>query len=503
MTSPWLMAALVVCALPLPLRAVEEVVEAPDYQAVVVRFADTLLDHGRDTYGPRQTALWCGVIMLEDYAVPQDAAKIRLRKGARVQDRAVGGCNLHHDVSTLHAFRTLSAVSGDAKYAQAVTDYVRDYVAVAQHPKSGLLGWGEHMYYDVFTDAVHLEYGRSGVVHELIEWTTPWEVLWEVDAQATTRAITGLKYHFYGENPALTGWLFNRHGTWSGSYSSAAKAQPWIKHAALFAYAYAFLYGKNTSPEVETRARGIGALYWNHRDPTTGLAPVCLPGIEGKSGHMEVDITSFPLAAYFLLKAGRISAADPEASQRGLSMVKAFLTRAWDPATATYRPKLNLDGTPFVETVPQAILAASRPVNPWAMGYGGSSSGLPRLGRIAAYCARQDQDPEFRIAAVRIADLLMAAPMPADVSPEALGFGIHLDLDLFDLTKERKHLTRADQTARIAVARMFSNGLIRSAPDSTIYESKSGAGDLLSALLRLSLRLQNSPDPVGSHDWSF
>ena len=476
---------------------------APDYLAEVVRFADTLLERGRDTHGPRQTALWCGVINLADFSVPLDASQSPLPKGARVQDRAVGGCNLHHDVSTLHAFRTLSVLTQDAKYAQAVTQYVRDYLSVAQHPKSGLLGWGEHMYYNVHLDAMHMNYGRSGVVHELVEWTTPWEVLWEADPQATARAIEGLKFHFYGEDPAQTGWLFNRHGTWSGSYSPAGKSQPWIKHAGLFAYAYAFLYGKNAAPEMRTRAQDIGALYWNRRNPSTDLAPVCLPGIEGKTGHPESDIVSFPLAAYFLIKAGRVSDADPEAVKRGLRMVKAFLTHAWDQGTATYHRKLNTDGTPFVESDPKAMILASKPVDPWAVGYGGDSSGLPRLGRIAAYCARIDPDLEFRTAAVRVADRLAAAPKPADISPEALGFAIHLRLDLFDLTGDRAHLLQAERDARVALTLLATKGLIRSSPNSSMYESKSGAGDLISAFLRLSLRVNGRAEPAGIHDWSF
>lgn len=475
----------------------------PDYQALVRHFADTLLEHGRDHHGTRSTALWCGVINLADFSVPQHAKQIPLRKGARSQDRAIGGCNLHHDVSTLYAFRTLSALTGSPTYADAVNAYIRDYLAVAQHPKSGLIGWGEHMYYDIFSDAMHLDYGRSGVVHELVEWTTPWDLLWQVDPQATTRAIEGLKYHFYGEDPSMTGWLFNRHGTWSGSFSKPEKSQPWIKHAALYAYAYAFLYGKNQAADIRSRAQGIGALYWNHRHPVTNLTPVCLPGMEGKTGHPETDIVSFPLAAYFLLKAGQVSDADPAARERGLVMVKAFLAHSWDPQAASFRRKLSADGTPFIESDPKAILEATRPINPWTMGYGGLSSGLPRLGRIAAYCARHAPDTEFLTGALRVANVLKAAVIPGDVTPEALGFGIHLSLDLFDLTQDQTHLQQADHDARIAVERLFSNGLIRAEPGSTLYESKSGAGDLASALLRLSLRLNGQVEPAGIHDWSF
>src|SRR4051794_18592372 len=74
---------------------------APPYAAIVRTFADTLLDKGRDHYGSRSTALWCGIIDVETFAVPDDPKAVPLPKGFRAQDRAVGGCNLHHDRSAL------------------------------------------------------------------------------------------------------------------------------------------------------------------------------------------------------------------------------------------------------------------------------------------------------------------------------------------------------------------------------------------------------------------
>ncbi|MCX7047633.1 MAG: hypothetical protein NTX50_19380 [Candidatus Sumerlaeota bacterium] len=482
--------------------------DSPDYLKIVKTFADTLLDKGLDVYGPKKTALWCGVIKLDDMSVPQDPKEIPLRKGERSQDRCVGGCNLHQDVSSLYAFRALSKITGVPRYEKAVNDYVRDFIAVAQNPKSGLLAWGEHMYYEVYGDVVHKEYGRTGASHELVEWTPPWDILWEVDPKSTARAIEGLKYHFYGADAAKTGWLYNRHAGWSGSYSNPGKSQPWIKHSALFAYSYAFLYAKTREQAWKDREIATGELYWNNRDPKTNLTASCLTSTGGKQGNIFSEINSVPIFAYFLLKAGY---ADPGATalrEHALAVLKAYLKYSGDPEAKTYRKKLNLDGTPYSEITSQTINAPKSggkkvQENPWTIGYGSESSGLLRLGRIAAYVARTEKDKECLDAAARVAGILKSASLPENFTPEEIGFGIHLNLDLYGLTNDKACLAEADRLAKIAVEKLFKNGLIQSIPASNIYEAKSGAGDLASSLLRLSLRLSAKPDPAGVYDWSF
>lgn len=469
------------------------------YLDIVRKFADTLIEKGRDRYGPKKTALWCGVIKLDDFSVPQDAKDAPIMKGFRAQDRAVGGCNLHHDVSTLYTFRALSRITGDPKYQTAVVDYLRDYLAVAQHPRSGLIAWGEHMYYELYGDIVHQDYGRSGRSHELVEYTPPWDLLYEVDPKATARAIEGIKYHFFGEDPARTGWMFNRHGSWDGRYSVPKNSQPWIKHAGLFAYSYAFLYSKTQHEDAKIRQMGTSQLYWNNRNPQTNLAPVCLPVPNGGNGHLQSDMTSFTTHSYFLLKAGQIDPTNAAAREHAMIMLKAFAKYSWDEQAGTYRDAVNGDGTPNVEPDPKKLAAKS--TNPWSCTYG--NAGLLRFGRIAAYASRTENDAECLLIARRCAAILKATPLPQAFTPEEVGFGIHLNLDLFDQTGEKTYVTEASNLARIAVEKLWSDGLFRRVPGDRFYESKVGPGDLASALLRLSLRLDSRPQPDGVYDWSF
>ena len=263
----------------------------PDYLAPVRQFADTLLAKGLDVYGPKKTPLWAGVIDAKTLTVPETG--VPAPRGVRESDRAVGGSNLYHDVVTLRVFRALSAATGDPRYDQAGRDYVRYFLQNTQHPKTGFLGWGEHLYYHLFRDEVAAE--RKS--HELLEWTPPWDLVWEADAAATRKEIAAIRYHFYADDPAQ---LFNRHAWWDRPEHQKPRGQPWIKHSGLYAQAFMFLYTKTGDPLWLNWSRGPGALYWNHRHRTTNLTLGCIgdprPSTQDASSQM-------PELAYWLHKA--------------------------------------------------------------------------------------------------------------------------------------------------------------------------------------------------------
>jgi len=480
--------ALVLCSLALPAGG-------RDYLAPVRKFADVLLENGRDTYGPRKTALWCGVIDVDELAVPRATDKVPATPGVRAGDRAVGGCNLYHDGVTLRTFAALSRVTGDARYDAAAREYVRDYLALCRGPQTGLIAWGEHLYYDVHIDAVD----EKRASHELIEWTAPWELLWEVDAKATAGAIAGIQYHFRGADPAAAGWLFNRHATWAkAEYQKAG--QPWIKHTGLYAHAFAVLYAKTGEEKWLRWAEGAGSLYWEHRNPKTDLAEGCLGDPRPESRHATLEGTSE--LCYWNLKAhhaARAAAAprDTVLRERALTMLKAVAKHTWDDGTKSYRESVNTDGTP----VAGAKAGAS---NPWVFAYGSGGSGLLRFGRIAAYVAATEKDAQCLEMARRAHAAVAAFPVPEKFTPEEIGFAIALSLDVYDLTNEPACLEQAKRYADLALDKLVApSGLFRRLPGDRYYEAKLGAGDLAAALLRLHLRVNPEAKDVGAHDWSF
>lgn len=455
----------------------------PDYQAPVRKCAATLLAKGLDTYGSKHTPLWAGVIDTRGFTVPEKG--VSAPRGIRESDRAVGGSNLYHDVVTLRVFHLLSAITGDQRYSRAARDYVRAYLELASSPATGALGWGEHLYYHFFRDEVAAE--RKN--HELLEWTPPWDLLWEASPEATRKEIAAIRYHFVADDPTA---LFNRHAGWTKAQYQKPPVQPWIKHTGLYAQAFMFLYAKTGDEEWLKWSRGIGALYWNHRNPQNNLTLGCIgdrrPSTQDASSQM-------PELAYWLYKAYQTNPNEKEFRERALAYMKAYNRHFFDPATRGFLTSVGMDGVP----------KSNQTATLWNLAYG--DPGILPNGRIEAYFARVEKDAECLARARRVAELATGTPMPEGVSLEGVAFALNLNLDLYDLTREKRYLKQARRFADFAIQKFWvsnaEGGLfVREAGDH-FYEAKSGVGDLLAGMLRLDLRLHPRQKDPGLYDWSF
>ena len=454
-----------------------------DYLSYVQKFADTLLAAGLDVYGPKKTPLWAGVIDARTLTAPRDG--VPALPGVRDHDRAVGGCNLYHDVVTLRVFRILSVLTGDPKYAGAARRYMDYFLRHAQNPDTGFLAWGEHLYYDFFRDEVVAERNY----HELLEWTPPWPQLWEVNPEATARAIQALRFHYYADDPEQH---FNRHAWWDKPEHQQLPGQPWIKHSGLYAYSFMFLHKETNHRRWLAWSRGAGELYWNHRNPETHLTLSCIgnPRDCARSASSQT-----PLLAYWLLKSYQLSPRETQMWNYAVTLLKAYDRYAYDKERDAYVAYINLDGAALGEET----------VRPWSHAYG-SPTILP-FGRVAAYFARSEEDPAFLEMARRVARIVKAAPMPEYCSIQGPGFALNLSLDLYGLTRESKYLTEARSYANTAIKRFWvenpTGGLFVRQPDDPYYEAKVGVGDLLAGLLRLHIQTQRSVKDPGLYDWSF
>ena len=71
--------------------------------------------------------------------------------GQRHGDRSIRGGNLFHDVMLLRAADCISDLTGQAKYRDAATAYLKFYFEHCRQP-TGLFPWGEHAYWDFFAE---------------------------------------------------------------------------------------------------------------------------------------------------------------------------------------------------------------------------------------------------------------------------------------------------------------------------------------------------------------
>ncbi|MFB0554352.1 MAG: ankyrin repeat domain-containing protein [Phycisphaerae bacterium] len=160
--------------------------ENSKYLDAVREFADNVLKYGRDTYGPKHTPLFVDGLNIHthepvkwispkgDYSTATDTEKWILSNFASQQ-------------TLLRTLDGLSSITGDTKYQQAAMDAIK-YAFDHLRTPSGIFYWGHMTAYDALGDTPHGNTSR-----ESIKLHYPYyELMWEVDPQATKKLIEAL-----------------------------------------------------------------------------------------------------------------------------------------------------------------------------------------------------------------------------------------------------------------------------------------------------------------------
>ena len=466
-----------------------------DYLSYVQQHCDNLIQYGQDQYGPRRTRMLASVIDTRDMSVPR--ADVPPTEGTRPHDRAVGGSNFYQDAETIRLLHALSALTGRVAYQEAARAYAQDFLALCQNPHTGLLAWGEHLYYNFYADSVmvgDLDNPRQDNYHEFLADTPPWEALWEVDTAATARAIAGIRYHF--RSPTTQSFLFNRHAYWHevdkkeyrglGQYQDGG--QPWIKHSGLQCYSFTFLYDKTLRPEWKRWAEGSGGLYWRYRHPETDLIPSCIDDPRPSAQHASPN--AMALLSYYLLKSWQLHPELDHFRERAETLFKAVEAHAWNADAPGYYQHLLLEGSP----------AADEYVPLMHAGYG--ESGLLPFGRTAAYFYRATNDSTYRTVVQRVANELLRAPWPEDYVVNNLANAVHFSLDAYEVLQDDQLLELAQRYATLGIDQLWSGRLFVRQPGDPYYEAKVGTSALVTGLLRLHLLQNDQQAAAALHHWS-
>jgi pectate lyase len=148
--------------------------QSTKYLDAVRTFADNVLKYGRDTYGPKHTPLFVDGLNIHT----REPVKWIAPNG----DRWILS-NLASQQNLLRTLDGLTKVTGDPKYKQAAMDAI-EYAFENLRSPNGLLQWGGHQAYDV---GAGRPCGRT--VHEMKGFYPYYELMWEVDPDATERFI--------------------------------------------------------------------------------------------------------------------------------------------------------------------------------------------------------------------------------------------------------------------------------------------------------------------------
>ena len=467
-----------------------------DYLFYVKEHCDQLITHGKDVYGDKKSDLLASIIDTRDMSVPK--WKVPPTEGTRSSDRAVGGSNYYHDVQTITLLNSLTKLTGDTKYKSAATNYTDDFLTLCQNPYTGLLGWGEHLYYNFYADSVRegdLDQPGIFLTHEFLETTPPWTRLWETDSARITKAIIGVRGHF--RSPVTQSFLYNRHARWNkiakpeyrGLEQYQDGGQAWIKHSGLQCYSFTFLYKKTGNPEWKRWAEGTGTLFWKYRNPATNLTISCID--DPRPSGMYANINSMGLLSYYLLKSWQVDPRFDHFRKQAETMLKSVEKYSWDKTRNGYVTELYLDGNVFNKELVKVV----------ETGYGNADILL--FGRIAAYFYKVTGDRAYLEIVKKISGMLLKHSWPDTFVVNSLASALQFSMDAYEVTKDPKMLELAKSYADTGINKLWSGKLFVREPKDPYYEAKLGTSDLVAGMLRLHLVQNSKPEDAGLLQWSL
>lgn len=432
-------------------------------------FLDAMIREGTDRYGPVHSPMFASLLDMETHRNPEDIPGNI--PGQRLGDRAVRGGNLFQDVMLLRGADYVTELSGDSKYRQAATDYMKFFLAHCPQ-QTGLFPWGEHAHWDFYREA------PGHAIHECLGGVPAafWERLWTLSPQAVRGHAEGMLNHVVD----LESFAFNRHADIHRPLPTPRPAArgylDFPRHGGFYLHLWTFLHGKTGDAKYLDWSLKMIDKHWNARHAASGLPPGC-PGRDPRDGSSETML-SFSIS---VLEAARFLPAGA-AKDRYESAAKTFLDSI---LRLPHRPGEGRFLVDFaVDRKPEEATGGYS--KPYEYGYGGGFTADDVALLLAAH--RLTGDPRALRQAEQFAAYYAAhSPPPATEIVRAHVFAALVGLfsDLYDLTGNPGHLQQAERHAQLAVERLFHRGLFRGATGINHYEGDMMVGNLVYNLVWL------------------
>ena len=153
------------------------------YLKAVREFADNVLEHGRDTYGPKHTPLFVDGLNVHTHEpVKWISPKGDVLTATETEEWILS--NFASQQTLLRTLDGLSTLTGDSKYRDAAMQATK-YAFENLRLPSGQLYWGEGTAYDALSDVP-----CGSVLQESIKLHYPYyELMWKVDPEVTKKLI--------------------------------------------------------------------------------------------------------------------------------------------------------------------------------------------------------------------------------------------------------------------------------------------------------------------------
>lgn len=453
-----------------------EVPSSP-FLGVVYRYADAMLQQGRDTFGPQKSNLFLsaldrGALSPLTHRPPAPAG---VREGDRVgvAPGPLVGANPQHDENLLRLLYVLTALSGKRDYSDAADAELKWFLDNARSPETALLPWGEHMSWNVLTDEPipGQQSSDSAAMHEFARPWMLWERCFELAPEASHQFALGLWKHQVADHK--TG-AFDRHAAFREHAPRDGMDFP--RHGGFYIRTWAVDYSHTKDPTMLSAIETLLGRFERKRHPQSGL-------IE----HRSKDPYSIPASSLSL--AIDCDAAARRVSHPLSSRLRTFASRE-DEVFCLLPHDLKGKGG-FVTSVEKATGKPVGDYTPlWEARYGGYTTAQVAMMCVARY--ENTGKVGYRDLIVQAADAYLKSTPPEDqdVWPMTFGHAISLQLAAWRHTARVEYLDFARQLGSLAVEKFWQdNALPRASLKTEHYESITGADSLALALVELHLSI--------------
>jgi hypothetical protein len=456
-----------------------EVPKAPvppsPFLPVVYRYADAMLERGRDLYGPQKTGLFLSALDRAALAplTNRPPAPAGIREGDRVGAKGgpLTGANPQHDENLLRLLYTLSGLSGRATYRDAADTELKWFLQNAASSNTHLLPWGEHLSWDVMTDQAIAANEEANGSHEFFRPWLLWDRCFALAPDASRQFALGLWKHQIADH--RTG-AFNRHAGFRTH--NPADGMDFPRHAGFYIRTWAVAFAHTKDEDFLQAIDTLLRRYEAKRHPRTGW-------IEQYRGQSDcVPALSLSLAMDCDGAAHRVP--EPLATR-----LRAFAAREDEVFCALPHEVANRGG--FVPSLDQATGQPADARTPlWDARYGGYTTA-----QIGMMCvARYDNNGKvgYRDLITNAANAYLKSVPPADVDvwPMTFGHAISLQVAAWRHTAKPEHLQRARELATLALETFCKDSPLPAAGAKCLhYETITGADTLALALVELHLEI--------------
>jgi hypothetical protein len=429
--------------------------------AVIYRYADAMLDKGRDNVGPQKTGLFLSALDRTTFAPldrrpPAPSGVQESERAGAVAGGALTGANPQHDENLLRLLYMLSELTTKAKYREAADAELKWLLEEATSPGTRIIPWGRSGSWDVVKDeAISSDDGASAGSGEFFR---PW-MLWDRCFEIAPESSKQVALRFFGwEDQSPT-----REHAW----------EDMPRQAGFMIRTWSVAYAQTKDPQYLGIIETVLGRIEKKRHSKTGL-------LEGPDNRSAVAST---LSLAIDCDGASRRVPEPLAGRlRALATKEDEIFCALQDVKATGGFIVNFDAS--------TATPRSKPTPLWIAADDGATTA-----RIGMTCVSRYENTgriAYRELIHTAADrYLNALPGEADdVWAGTIGQAISLELAAWRSTAKQIYFDCARQLGEFALSKFFDSGpLPRASLKSEHYETVTGADTLALALVELHLEV--------------